>query len=173
MRAGVHRQDLFDHVGAALLRHRAPVVLGQQVQHLVAVAQLLRHHAQDPELLLLVLGPGKRQAVLLDGAELGRRLGADRSQHVMRLLGDHLRGAVELGLALHLAALDLGAHAELPVGAELEPGVVREVLVPVLEQEVVIGQESLPPAHHGVMEALRKAGRPGAHLVPRALRSGG
>ena len=58
----------------------APVVVEQQVEHLIAVAQLLGHHAQDPELLLLVLGAGEGEPVLLDGAELGRSLGADRAE---------------------------------------------------------------------------------------------
>ncbi len=70
-----------------LLGDRAPVVLGEQVEHLVAVAQLLRHHAEDPELLLLLLGAGEREAVLLDRAELGGGLGADGAEEVVRLLG--------------------------------------------------------------------------------------
>ena len=65
----------------------APVVLGEQVEHLVAVAQLLGHHAEDPELLLLLLGAGEGQAVLLDRAELGRGLGADGAEEVVRRLG--------------------------------------------------------------------------------------
>jgi hypothetical protein len=98
-RAGGHREDLLDQVGARLRGH-APVVLGQQVEHLVAVAQLLGHHAEDPELLLLVLRPGQGQAVLLDRAELGRRLGADRAEEVVRPARVHLEAFWYLGLPL-------------------------------------------------------------------------
>ena len=122
------------------------------MEHLVAVAQLLGHHPQDPELLLLVLRPGEGQLVLLDGAELGRRLGADGAQQMGRLLRVQIGGAGPLGLALGVAALDLVADAQLAKGAELEPAIAREVLLPVVDQEVVVGQEGLPPLDDRVVE---------------------
>ena len=115
------------------------------------------------------MGAGERQPVLLDGAELGRRLGADGADQVVGLLGEHLAGAGELGLALELAALDLAAHAELAIGAELELGLVGEALVPVLDQEVVVRQKGLTPLDHGVVEGLGQADGLEAHsfALPR------
>src|SRR5262249_46233578 len=73
-------------------------------------------------------------------------------------------GLLGLRLALHVAALDLGAHPHLAVGAELEGLVVGEVLVPVLDQEVVIRQEDVLPAQDGLVVFLRQGG--GLHAHP-------
>ena len=67
-------------------RGRAPVLRQQQVEHLVAVPQLLGHHAQHPEAVLVVLRALERAGVLLDRAELGRGLRADDGQQVLRLV---------------------------------------------------------------------------------------
>src|SRR6185369_148027 len=106
---------------------------------------------------------GEGEAVLLDGAELGRRLRADGAEQVVRLLGKHVGGVGELRLALHVAALDLRAHAHLPVGAELELGVGRKVLLPVVEQEVIVGKVLLLPRADGRVVGLRQSGRLHAH----------
>ena len=85
--------DLLDHVLGAIVRHRRPVVLEQQMEHLIAMAQLLGHHAEDPELLFLVLGARQGELVLLDtGARLSeianlRTEDVDLERGVFRVMG--------------------------------------------------------------------------------------
>jgi len=170
VRAGAHRQDLLDHLLRLLAGHRSPVVLDQQVQHLVAVAQLLGHHAQDHRLLLLVLGAREGELVLLDRAELGRGLGADLREQLVRDLRLHVAGLRVLGLALLLPALDRAGHAALAEGAQPELRIAREVAVPVLDQVGVVGQVGVAPALHRLVVLARQLGRGRVRHVGGILR---
>ena len=70
----------------------------QQVQHLVAVAQFLGHDAHHPVAVLVVERALERAVVLLDRAELGRSLGPDGAEQMLRLLGREpaLKGIIEV-----------------------------------------------------------------------------
>ena len=83
MAAGLHLQHVLDHVLGFGVRRPRPVAAREQMEHLIAVAQLLGHHAQHPESILVVLSAVDRHLVLLDRAELGRRLGANDRQQVL------------------------------------------------------------------------------------------
>src|SRR5262249_54369255 len=111
-----------------------------------------------------------RELVLLDRAELGRSLGADGGEQVVRLLGLHVAGLGVLRLALLVADLDGRAHAALAMGAEAELLVVGEALLPVGEQELIVGQEALAPALDGVVEGPGERGGGGGHRGPQLCR---
>jgi hypothetical protein len=134
-----HGQDLLDHLLAGdAAAHVRPVLVEQQVQHLVAVAQLLGHHAQHPRAVLVVMGAIHGAGVLLDAAELGARLRLDDGEQVMRLVLGELVGLEPLGLALLLADVDHVGRADLHLGAQAELLVLREVLLPGRHQCLVI-----------------------------------
>src|SRR2546426_1089992 len=84
-------------------RDVAPILREQQVEHLVAVTQLLGHDAQHPEAIFVVLRALQRPGVLLDRAELRRGLGADDGEQMLGLLLGQLLGLQALLLAGMLA----------------------------------------------------------------------
>ena len=152
----LHRQDLLDHVGGFGVRDRRPVGAREQMDHLVAVAQLLGHDAQRPRVILRLLRPRERALVLLDGAELGRCLRLDLHQEVLRgLLGQIFRRE-RLRLALAFADLDLRRDVLGDLGAEAERLVLREEAVPLLG-ELGIVREVVPlPVLDRIVVLLRK-----------------
>jgi hypothetical protein len=77
---------------------------------------------------------------------------------VLGLLRKELLGLVGLGPSLQLAALDLIADAELAEGAELEARVLGEVLLPVVHQQVEVGDEGVPPLLDRLVERLGDPG---------------
>ena len=81
-----------------------------------------------------------------------------------RLFGNHVVGMRVLGLPFHVAAFDFVAHAGFAIGAELEGLVVREVFVPVFEQEVVIGEKGIPPLDHSIVYVPGERGFDVGHI---------
>src|SRR5439155_2666466 len=170
--AGLHGEDLLDHL---LAPHSpgglAPVLREQQVEHLIAVAQLLGHHAQHPEAVLVVLGARQGPRVLLDRSELGGGLGADDGEQVLRLLLGELAGVQALLLALVVADPHSLGRAELHLGAQAEGLVLGEVPVPVPEQRVVIRHPVTAPVLDGVVVLLLEDDVLALHAVsPTAYR---
>jgi len=79
------------------------------MDHLVTVAQLLRHYAKGPRVVLSFLGARERALVLLDGAELGRRLRFDLHQKVLcGFLGVQLIDLLDSPIQSHGLKLTVG-----------------------------------------------------------------
>src|ERR1041384_4079970 len=150
-----HGQELLDHLRA---REAAgdvrPVLRQEQVQHLVAVAQLLGHHADHPRAVLVVVRAVDRAGVLLDADELGRRLRLDDHEQMARLVLGQLVGLEPLLLALLLPDVDDVRRAELELRAQAELLVLGEVLLPALEQGVLVLEMVAAPVLDGVVVLL-------------------
>ena len=129
------------------------------MDHLVAVAQLLRHDAQGPRLIAWVVGSRDRPLMLLDRPELGRGLRADLLEQMVRGLRRKVPWRHRLGGARPVPHLDPVRSVLLDLGAETERLVLREIVLPLLAELGVVGEVVTLPVLDRVVEGLGK-GRP-------------
>ena len=98
------------------------VIVVEHPEHLIPVPQLLGHDAQHGHLHLIGGRFFERQAMLLDGAELGGGLGADDVARRIEHVADHLAGVLEARLAGH-AAEGIASLLSFPILAVSANGV--------------------------------------------------
>ena len=135
------------------------------MDHLVAVAELLRHDAQHPGLVLWIVRALEGAVVLLDRAELCRCLRAHDHEQLLRGLLVELLRRERLRLSFAVADLDLRRHVLLEARAETELRVLREVLLPALRELRVLGEVVPLPVLDGRVIGRRQHADLVAHCV--------
>src|SRR6267378_7736944 len=107
-------------------------------------------------MILRLLRAGERPLVLLDGAELRRRLRLDLHEEVLRGLLRKILRRERLRLALAVADLDLGRDVLRDLGAEAEGLVLGKEAVPLLGELRVVLEVMTLPMLDRVVILLRK-----------------
>src|SRR5213594_675816 len=126
------------------------------MDHLVAVAQLLGHHAQRPGLVLRLLGPRDRPLVLLDRAELRRGLCPDLPQEMLGRLRWKVLRENRLRLAGAIAHLDPVGDVRRDPRAQAEGLIFREETVPRPGEHSVVGEVVPTPVLDRAVVRLRQ-----------------
>ena len=166
VRPGLRREDVLDRIVGLLAAHGGPVLVRDEVDHLVAVAELLGHDPEHPRAILVVVGARERALVLLDGAELGRRLRLHGVEELLRRTLVHVGRLRGLGLALAVAVLD-DVGGDLPdARAEAERRVLGEEAVPALDERGIVREVVLLPVDDGLVVLLRQLPRLLVHGAP-------
>src|SRR6267378_2213591 len=107
-------------------------------------------------MILRLLRAGERPLVLLDGAELRRRLRLDLHEEVLRGLLRKILRRERLRLALAVADLDLGRDVLRDLGAEAEGLVLGKEAVPLLGELRIVREVMTLPMLDRVVILLRK-----------------
>src|SRR5207253_4985625 len=128
----------------------------EEMDHLIAVAQLLGHDSQRPRVVLRLLRSRERALVLLNGAELGGCLCLDLHQEVLRGLLRQILRRERFRLALAFADLDLCRDIFRDLGAKAERLVLWEEAVPFLGELRKVGEVVPLPVLDGVVVLLRQ-----------------